>query len=427
MKRLNAYRFTTSFIKEGIAYLTKDTIPRRFEYESRKNEFRARYENMHTEDSHLYVAERQVVPITQIDSVLSSLYKTLGDLGRDRFYAFVAGKYIGISRPRVQQFLNNQELHQLVRQVKKQRVNTAIIASKPMERWQCDLVDMSKYKSPQNGHVTFLLTIVDCFSKFAWVAPLRNKEGASVAAALETIFNEATAPAIIQSDNGGEFGQEFDRVLEQWEVQHVRSRPYNPQANGQIERFNGTLKRMIQAHMLSYDTKTYLPKLKEMVSIYNGLLHTGTKQVPAQVHTDPALRQKAHANIKLQAMRGKRKGRQTSRPQLSVGDHVRTALLAKALEKPATFWSREIYEVMAIQQPKHEWEATLYTLHDGRKFTRDRLQKVDIQSLIHMTGKINKEQIHKQQQPQPAQVNPKILPQRERAPSSRLKDTFVDY
>ncbi len=108
MKRLNAYRFTTSFIKEGIAYLTKDTIPRHFEYESRKNEFRARYENMHTEDSHLYVAGRQVVPITQIDSVLSSLYKTLGDLGRDRFYAFVAGKYIGISRPRVQQFLNNQ-------------------------------------------------------------------------------------------------------------------------------------------------------------------------------------------------------------------------------------------------------------------------------------------------------------------------------
>lgn len=376
MKRLNAYRFTDSFIKEGIDYLTKEIIPNRCEFESRKNEFRARYKKMEVrEGNQLFFGDRQVVPINQIDTVLAATYKTLGDTGRDRLYAHVAGKYIGISRPRVLRFLKNQELHQLVQPVKKQRVNKAIIASKPMERWQADLVDVSKYKSPQNGQATFLLTVVDCFSKFAWVVAVRNKEAATVAAAMETIFAANGAPKIVQTDNGGEFKQEFEQLLLRFEVTIVHTRPYNPQANGQIERFNGTIKRMIHAHMLMNDTKIYLPKLKEILHTYNNLLHAGINQIPAKVHKQPGLWAKVHTQIKLQAMRGKRRGRQIQRPTLSEGDHVRTALIPKPLEKATTFWSREVYEVMNVQSPKNEWEAALYTLHDGRKFTRDRLQK----------------------------------------------------
>ena len=233
MKRLNAYRFTETFIEEGIAYLTKGALPDHLEYESRKNEFRARYADMEVRGGdQLYVGDRQVVPLGDIDGVLAALYKALGDIGRDRFYAHVAAKYVGISRPRVQQFLNNQELHQLVQQVKKQRVNTAIIAAGPMARWQADLVDMSKYKSPQNGQVTFLLTVVDCFSKFAWVVGLTNKEASTVAAAMEGIFAKHGAPGVIQTDNGGEFDVEFEQVLAAWGTQHARSRPYNPRPTG---------------------------------------------------------------------------------------------------------------------------------------------------------------------------------------------------
>ncbi len=429
MKRLNAYRFTETFIAEGIAYLTEATIPVRFQYQSRKNEFRARYQGMRAEDGQLYVGTRLVVPVAGIDKVLAAEYKALGDLGRDRgrdrFYAHTAAKYIGISRPRVQQFLNNQELHQLVQHVKEQRVNIAIIASKPMERWQADLVDMSKYASPQNRNTTFLLTVIDCFSKHAWVMPLRNKEATTVAAAIETIFAESGAPAVMQTDNGGEFEQEFGKALERWGVQHARSRPYNPQANGQIERFNGTLKRMIHAYMLREDTKTYIPQLQNMVSTYNQLLHSGTNKVPAQLHTNPELWPSAHTQIKAQAMRGKRRGRQTKRPVLAVGDYVRTSLLAKALEKPTTFWSREVYRVMSVERPTNEWEAELYTLHDGRRFTRDRLQKIDPQQLVHMKTAEKTQQPPKQKAAPPTIV-PKILPQRERAPTTRLRDTYLD-
>lgn len=433
MKRLNAYRFTEQFITEGIKYLINAIIPERFQFESRKNEFRARYEGMRAERDLLFLADnRQIVPIDTIDTVLAALYRSIGDIGRDRFYAFVSDKFVGISRPRVQQFLNNQELHQLVQQVKTQHVNTAIVASAPMERWQADLVDLSKYSSPQNRHTNFLLTIIDCFSKHAWVVPLQNKEAATVAVALESVFDSNNgAPSIVQTDNGGEFDAEFEEVLARWDVQHVRSRPYNPQANGQIERFNGTLKRMIQAWMLANETRTYVPQLKHMVLTYNNLLHTGTRQVPARVHANAALWPCVHANIKAQAIRRKKRGRQIARALLAVGDHVRYALLVKAMEKPATFWSKEIYRVMSIERPVHEWEAARYTLHDGRKFTRDRLQKVDADKLVRLVAAAEPQaarpKARAQTVPPPLPPpEPRVQPQRMRAPSSRMKNSFLD-
>jgi hypothetical protein len=177
MKRLNAYKFTKQFDNEGVQYLTNGTIPARYWFASRKLEFRNRYNGMEVNDKQLFHDQRQVISITEIEKTLAQQYKAIGDIGRDRFYALIKSKYVGISRSQIQAFLNNQELHQITQQVKKQRVNKAIVTSRPMERWQADLVDVSKYKSPQNSNITFSLTVIDCFSKFPWVVP-------------STIFNE---------------------------------------------------------------------------------------------------------------------------------------------------------------------------------------------------------------------------------------------
>ena len=41
--------------------------------------------------------------------------------------------------------------------------------------WQADLIDVQKIKY-QNSHYNFLLTVIDCFSKFAWVEPIKTKQ-----------------------------------------------------------------------------------------------------------------------------------------------------------------------------------------------------------------------------------------------------------
>ena len=429
LKRLNAYTYSQKFIAEGLKFLASGEIPERYAFPSKRDEFRAKYEGMQAKDTNLFHEALRIVPDHLIDDVLSGLYAEVGDCGRDRFFNFVTRKFVGITRARVQQFLNNQEVHQLTQPVIMNRVSKAIVMSKPMERWQIDLIDMSKYKSPQNLNTTFVLTVIDCFSKMAFVEPLKNKRADTVAAAMERIFKRAGAPKTIQSDNGGEFELEFDQMLERRGIEHSRSRSYNPQANGQIERWNGTLKRMIHSHMLRSDTKTYVPKLQGMVSTYNMLLHTTTGRSPNEVHENAELWPSVAKRLQSKAMKSKKRGRKVRRPPLDVGDTVRIALIHKPLKKAKTFWSRECYTVVAVIPASAKWDATTYELSDRRKFTRDRLQKVDMAKLVKIdSGKApNPRQPQQKKVPVTADVVPRAQPQRERAPSSRLAHHFVDY
>ena len=53
--------------------------------------------------------------------------------------------------------------------------------------WQADLVDVSKIAKENRGY-KFLLTVIDVFSKFAWVIPLMNKTSDSILQAITAIF-----------------------------------------------------------------------------------------------------------------------------------------------------------------------------------------------------------------------------------------------
>ncbi len=72
------------------------------------------------------------------------------------------------------------------------------------KQFQRDLVDMNEY-STENHNVSYLLTCIDIFSKYAWVRCLKNKSGSSVTKAFEDILSEGRVPAKLQTDAGTEF------------------------------------------------------------------------------------------------------------------------------------------------------------------------------------------------------------------------------
>ena len=54
--------------------------------------------------------------------------------------------------------------------------------------WSVDLVDMqliSKY----NKGIRYLLCAINLFSKYAWVVPLKDKKGATITNAFQSILN----------------------------------------------------------------------------------------------------------------------------------------------------------------------------------------------------------------------------------------------
>ena len=53
--------------------------------------------------------------------------------------------------------------------------------------WETDLVDMTKLSRETDG-VKYLLTVIDTFSKYAWVQPLKSKSGSEILKAFSTIL-----------------------------------------------------------------------------------------------------------------------------------------------------------------------------------------------------------------------------------------------
>ena len=70
----------------------------------------------------------------------------------------------------------------------------------------CDLIDYQKLKT-HNSHYTFILVLIDAFSRFAWAKPLKNKEAKTTAAALDDILSSFNhRPAFFASDAGNGSG-----------------------------------------------------------------------------------------------------------------------------------------------------------------------------------------------------------------------------
>lgn len=86
-------------------------------------------------------------------------------------------------------------------------------ATEVMGQLQIDLVDMKSQRvAVDDKTYRYILSLMDVFSRFHWLAPLQRKFPSHVAPHLERIFSEHGTPSILQSDNGGEFKKEVQRV-----------------------------------------------------------------------------------------------------------------------------------------------------------------------------------------------------------------------
>ena len=57
------------------------------------------------------------------------------------------------------------------------------------EIWAADLIDMQAFSKDNKG-IKYLLNVIDIFSKFVWIIPLKQKTGQEVANAFSRILKE---------------------------------------------------------------------------------------------------------------------------------------------------------------------------------------------------------------------------------------------
>ncbi|TPX53505.1 DNA-directed DNA polymerase [Powellomyces hirtus] len=178
-----------------------------------------------------------------------------GLLSVDKLYQRLKGK--GITKKDISTFIKDQEVAQVHKRLPKPTY-LHIVANHINHIWQTDLCDMSKYAKSNKGY-TFLLCIVDVYSRYAYVFPLKTKSKLAVAKCFEQLFAQRK-PLNITSDQVGD---------------HTKM--------GLVERFNRTLKSLIARYMTAFRTKNYIDALPDLVMNYNTSFHTTLGKAPAEV------------------------------------------------------------------------------------------------------------------------------------------------
>ena len=105
--------------------------------------------------------------------------------------------------------------------------------------------------SRYNKGIRFLLCVIDIFSKYAWVVPLKNKKGIRIVKAFQSILKQSNSrrkPMKIWVDKGSEF---YNASFKKW-LQDNDIDMYSTNNEGKsvvAERFIRTLKSKIYKYM----------------------------------------------------------------------------------------------------------------------------------------------------------------------------------
>ena len=115
----------------------------------------------------------------------------------------------------------------------------------------------------------FLSCIIDIFSKYAWVVPLKDKKGISIVDAFQKILDKSEGkPNKIWVDKGSEFyNNSFKKWLKDNDIEMYSI--HNEGKSVVAERFIRTLKNKIYKYMTSISQKVYIDKLDDIVNEYN--------------------------------------------------------------------------------------------------------------------------------------------------------------
>src|SRR6266516_4532136 len=281
------------------------------------------------------------------------------------------------------EWLSTQETYTLHKPVRRRYKRRKTICVGLDHLWQIDLVDMTSLSSYNDGF-KYLLTCIDCFSRYAWVVPIRNKRSSSVTDAFASIL-DLRRPTYVQSDKGSEFlNSSFQSMLKDNDILFYTSKNDDIKC-ALVERYNRTLKTRMWRYFTYANTLRYVDVLPSLVKSYNETEHGSIKIAPylVTIHNERELRERT-VEAKVE-------------PKLSVGDWVRISETRRTFKKgylPA--WTRELFKIVRV----FSTNPVTYNICDSLdepiegKFYEEELQKVKPDDVFKIEKVVKTRKIH---------------------------------
>ena len=137
--------------------------------------------------------------------------------GKYRSYEY----YKDIDNKTIDNQFKKNNIYSRFKQYRRLKHHNPVYVYRKREQFQADTI---KFNDPlmmrATGNVVYLLVIIDVFTKYVWLYPLKRINGENVAQCLQSLFSK-NKPEKFTTDAGKEFlNQNVRNVLLHFDVQH---------------------------------------------------------------------------------------------------------------------------------------------------------------------------------------------------------------
>ena len=209
--------------------------------------------------------------------------------------------------------------------------------------WAADLVEIQKF-SKWNKGIKYLLTVIDVFSKYGWIKPLKDKKTESVSSAFDEIFKKSKRkPEMLWTDKGSEFvSKHFKEFLKKNKIKLYHTE--NEEKSSIVERWNKTMKNKMWKMFSANNNTVYWDKLDKLVNDYNNTYHSSIKMTPTEAS------KKENEKTVFTNLYGDLIYLKPKNPKFSIGDKVRISKYKRRVfDKGYTpNWTEEVFTVDKI-------------------------------------------------------------------------------
>ena len=171
-----------------------------------------------------------------------------------------------------------EELHKpITKNFRKRRV-----ISKGVDKiWTADLVEIQKFSKGNKG-IKYLLMVIDIFSKYGWIKPLKDKKTESVSSAFDEIFKKSKRkPEMLWTDKGSEFvSKHFKEFLKKNKIKLYHTE--NEEKSSYVERWNKTMKNKMWRMFSANNSTVYWDKLDKLVDDCNNTIYSSIEMTPKE-------------------------------------------------------------------------------------------------------------------------------------------------
>ena len=167
--------------------------------------------------------------------------------------------------------MSQQELEQWANEVhkpfKKPNILLKVKVFDKDDIWSADLIELPpEYRG--RTHYKFVLTVIDLYTKFAWVRKLKNKTGSEVSKAFEDIIKSSNRKSKkIWVDQGSEYyNRNFKSMLKDYNIEMYST--FNEGKAVIIENFNRILKSKLFKQFTINGNQKWINIIQDVVDRY---------------------------------------------------------------------------------------------------------------------------------------------------------------